>query len=507
VTAVSLRHITKRFGAVVANTDASLEIASGEVHAILGENGAGKTSLMNVLAGVYRADEGEILLDGQLATIHSPRDAKRLGIGMVHQEQRLVTRFTAPENVAIGHAEPRWLTLNRYFRALAHRLSARYHLHIDATSPIWSLPIGQRQRVELVKLLHHGARVIILDEPTGNLAPAEVATFFAAMRRLAAEGRTVILITHKLDEVLRFADRVTVMRGGRVMETFAAAETSRDELNRLMIGEVIVGEGRLVQRAARDVVLQVTGLSVGDPHLRDSLMDVSLVVRAGEMVALAGVAGNGQTRVAEAITGNVPEFAGGIAIGGQSIRGRSAREVARLGVGYIPENRKEVGLVLGQSVAVNLALRRYDRRPFSTGGWLDWQAMTQAARALIETYEIRTPSPETPVGRLSGGNQQRVIVARELADNPKLIVADNFTRGLDPRSTHRFQQELFARRDAGAAIIWITGDLAEALLCDRIAVMRGGRIVAVLDRDQADAEQIGLLMSGDDVAQTVKADP
>jgi ABC-type uncharacterized transport system ATPase subunit len=505
VTVVSLRHVTKRFGPVVANADASLEIASGEVHAILGENGAGKTSLMNVLAGVYRADEGEVLLDGQAVDIRSPRDARRLGIGMVHQEQRLVTRFTAPENVAIGHREPRFLTLTRYFRALATVVSERYRLQIDATSPIWSLPIGRRQRVELVKLLHHGARVIILDEPTGNLAPAEVTTFFEAMRRLAAEGRTVVLITHKLDEVLRFADRVTVMRGGRVISTFAAAETSRDALNRLMIGDVIAGEVRPTDETPGEAVLQVIGLSVGDPHLRDSLVDVSLNVRAGEVVALAGVAGNGQNRFAEAITGNLPGFSGEVTLHGRSIRGRSARDVARLGVGYIPENRKEVGLVLGESVAVNLALRRYDRAPFSRGGWLDRQAITEAARGLIERYEIRTPSPDTPVGRLSGGNQQRVIVARELADSPKLIVADNFTRGLDPRSTHRFQQELFARRDAGAAIIWVTGDLAEALVCDRIAVMRQGRIVAVLDRHEADAERIGLLMSGDEADTTAVA--
>jgi simple sugar transport system ATP-binding protein len=500
MTDVSLRHITKRFGTVVAIDDASLDVVSGEVHAILGENGAGKTSLMNVLAGIYRADEGEIVLDGQPVDITSPRDAKRLGIGMVHQEQRLVARFTAPENVSIGHREPRFLTLKRYFRDLAENLSERYRLQIDAESPIWTLPIGRRQRVELVKLLHHGARVIILDEPTGNLAPAEVTTFFEAMRRLAAEGRTIILITHKLDEVLRFADRVTVMRAGRVVSTFAAAETSRVDLNRLMIGEVVVGEVAPAADTTRDVVLQVSGLSVGDPHLRDSLVGVNLAVRAGEIVGLAGVAGNGQTRLAEAISGNVADFAGEVTIAGRSIRGRSPREVARLGVGYIPENRKEVGLVLGESVAVNLALRRYDRPPYSRSGWLDRRAMTETARDFIERYEIRTPSPETPVGRLSGGNQQRVIVARELADDPTLIVADNFTRGLDPRSTSRFQQELFGRRDRGAAVLWITGDLAEALLCDRIAVMRQGRIVAVLDREDADAEPIGLLMSGNDEA-------
>src|SRR6266540_372478 len=496
---VSLRHVSKRFGPVVAIDDASVAVAQGQVHALLGENGAGKTSLMNVLAGVYRADEGEVSLDGQVVQIRSPSDAKRLGIGMVHQEQRLVTRFTAPQNVALGHREPRFLTLQRYFRRLAAWLSERYRLAIDPDSPIWTLPIGRRQRVELVKLLHHGATIIILDEPTANLAPSEVDTFFHAIRRLAAEGRTVVLITHKLDEVMRYADCVTVMRAGRVVSTFGAAETSRQELVRLMMGELAGGAVSAAPGSggAERAVLEVSGLTLGDLHVADCLAGVDLSVKGGEAVAIAGVSGNGQTHLAEAITGHLAGYSGRISVDGRDIAALSARRVARLGVAYVPENRREVGLVLSQSVALNLALRRYAQPPFSRRGWVDHGAIRASAERLIREYRIQTPSPDTPVGHLSGGSQQRVIVARELDGQPKLIVADNFTRGLDPPSTLQFQQALFAHRDRGAAVVWITGEVGDALLCDRIAVMRRGRIVTVLGRAEADPERIGLLMSGE----------
>ena len=502
---VGLYGISKRFGDVQAIEDATLEVARGEIHALLGENGAGKTSLMNVLAGLYRADAGTIQFDGQPVAIHSPEDAKRLGIGMVHQEQRLVARFTAPENVSIGHRAPRWLVLQRYFRSLAARLSSRYRLPIDADHPVWSLPLGRRQRVELVKLLHHGARTIVLDEPTANLAPAEVETFFDAVRQLAQAGRTVVFITHKLDEVIRYTDRVTIMRAGRVIQTFPTAETTREKLNRLMVGagsEVRGAEGLsdLGPRTSDLVVLDVQDLTIDDPAQRVSPGHVSLQVYAGEVVAIAGVAGNGQTLLAEAITGHVADYAGLIRIAGRDVRGLGPQGVAGLGVGYVPENRREVGLIPGQSVAINLALRRYAGPPFSRGGWVDYGAIRQHAVELIAQFGIQPQDPDVPAGRLSGGNQQRVIIAREFssrARRPRLIVADNFTRGLDPRSTQQFTHELFAHRDRGAAVVWITGDLAEALLCDRIAVMNRGQLVAVLDRAEATRERVGLLMSGD----------
>jgi simple sugar transport system ATP-binding protein len=409
-----------------------------------------------------------------------------------------VDRFTAPENVALGHTEPRWLVPRRYFRALATRLSARYGLPIDADSPMWDLPLGRRQRVELVKLLHHGARTIILDEPTANLAPAEVEAFFGAVRQLVANGRTVIFITHKLDEVIRYTDRVTIMRAGRVVATFRTAETSRAQLNQLMVGAAEPsGDDMSGVHAGGAPLLVVRGLGVDDPGQRVSLRDVDVEVRGGELVAIAGVAGNGQTQLAEAITGHLGGYSGRISIAGRDIRGLGARRVAELGVAYVPENRRDVGLIAAQSVAVNLALRRYNRAPFSRGGWVDRPAMRRAARALIERYGIRPPDPDVPVARLSGGNQQRVIIAREFAASPRLIVADNFTRGLDPRSTEQFTSELLLHRQRGAAVVWITGDLAEALLCDRVAVMNRGQLVAVLDRAEATREGIGLLMSGD----------
>jgi simple sugar transport system ATP-binding protein len=518
--AVAMRSVSKRFGDVLAIDDATFEVERGEIHALLGENGAGKSSLMNVLAGLYRADAGQIELHGQPVQIHSPEDAKRLGIGMVHQEQRLVPRFTAPENVSLGHREPRWLALRRYFRALAERLSAHYRLPIDAEAPVWTLPLGHRQRVELVKLLHHGAEIIILDEPTANLAPAEVDTFFDAARQLVADGKTVVFITHKLDEVIRYTDRVTIMRSGRVMATFATASTSRERLNELMVGSALPSSGSLVTASAITVSASsghVAAASVGSvshssgalvaetpgsavltvAHVSSgSLRDVSLALRGGEVVALAGVAGNGQSELAEATTGH-RAYSGSISILGKNPRVLGPRRVANLGVAYIPESRAEVGLIPGQSVAVNLALRRYDRPPFSRSGWLDRRAIHQAARAQIDRFGIQPADPYLPAGRLSGGNQQRVIVARELEGNPRLIVADNFTRGLDPRSTQQFIAALFEHRDRGAAVLWITGDLSEALLCDRIAVINRGQIVAVLDRASASRERLGILMSGD----------
>ena len=515
--AVSLTGIVKRFGDVVANDGADFEAGPGEIHALLGENGAGKTSLMNVLAGVYRPDAGSIRIDGRPVSIGSPQAAKRLGIGMVHQEQRLVTRFTAPENISLGHRFPVWFTLRRRFRDLAGRLSAEFGLPIDAETPVWAMPLGRRQRVEVVKLLHHGARIIILDEPTANLAPTEVETFFGALRGLVGEGRTVIFITHKLDEVLRFTDRVTVMRGGRVFRTLSTRDASREVLNRLMVGESVSVSPREVSEpespietthdlyggdvrtravaAPGDVVLKLDRVSVTDPSQPVNLTDATLSVRSGEVLAVAGVAGNGQTQLAEAITGLVKTSSGRIQIGVRDLRGLSVRQITDLGVAYVPEDRREVGLVLSQTVATNLALRRYDRRPLNRFGFVDRGRIRRDAIALIDRYGIRPADPDVVVGRLSGGNQQRVIVAREFAGAPRLIIVDNFTRGLDPRSTLQFTDELFAHRDRGAAVIWITSDLSEALECDRIAVVNRGRIAAVLDRDDATRERVGLLMS------------
>ena len=529
VAAVSLAGIVKRFGDVVASDGADFEAGPGEIHALLGENGAGKTSLMNVLAGVYRPDAGAIRIDGRSVSVGSPQAAKRLGIGMVHQEQRLVTRFTAPENISLGRRFPVWFTLRRRFRDLAGRLSAEFGLPIDAETPVWAMPLGRRQRVEVVKLLHHGARIIILDEPTANLAPTEVETFFGALRGLVGEGRTVIFITHKLDEVLRFTDRVTVMRGGRVFRTLATRDASREVLNRLMVGEsvsVSPREGSEPQSpvetahvlyggdvrtravaAPGDVVLKLDRVSVSDPSQPVNLTDATLSVRSGEVLAVAGVAGNGQTQLAEAITGLVKTASGRMQIGVRDLRGLSVRQISDLGVAYVPEDRREVGLVLSQTVATNLALRRYDRRPLNRFGFVDRGRIRRDAIELIDRYGIRPADPDVVVGRLSGGNQQRVVIAREFAGAPRLIIVDNFTRGLDPRSTLQFTDELFAHRDRGAAVIWITSDLSEALECDRIAVVNRGRIAAVLDRDDATRERVGLLMSEGISSGTPDDDP
>jgi general nucleoside transport system ATP-binding protein len=318
-----------------------------------------------------------------------------------------------------------------------------------------------------------------------------VEVFFDAVRQLTASGRTVIFITHKLDEVIRYTDCATIMRAGRVVATFPTSASSHERLNELMVGGAEPAREGAAQSGGATV------LSISQLGVEDQLREVDLELRAGELVALAGVAGNGQTALAEAITGHVGDYRGSIRIAGREIRSLGARAAYDLGVAYVPESRRDVGLVPGLSVAVNLALRRYDRPPFSTRGWVDDAAVRRHALALIERYGIQPLDPDIPVGRLSGGNQQRVIIAREFSGDPRLIVADNFTRGLDPRSTQQFTHELFAHRDRGAAVLWITGDLTEARLCDRVAVMNRGRIVAVLERAEATRERVGLLMSGD----------
>ncbi|MCC7103889.1 MAG: ABC transporter ATP-binding protein [Chloroflexi bacterium] len=497
----SLRGISKRFGAVQALDGVSLDLAAGEVHALLGENGAGKSSLMNVLAGLYRQDEGEIAVDDRPVQLHSPADARRLGIGMVHQEQRLVERFTAAQNIALGHPRSPLILSAGRFQALAVQVSRRFQLTVDAETPVWMLPLGRRERVELVRLLHQGARVVILDEPTGNLSPVEVETFFDAMRQLTAEGKGVVFITHRLDEVERYADRVTVMRAGRVVRTFAAGQCDRAELLRMMVGaEAPRDLDSFVPEPATPggPLLEVSGLRFGQAGYRDCLDGVDLTIRSGEAIGLAGVAGNGQQHLAEALTGHRPGAEGRILLGGTDIRGLSSRAVADLGVAYIPEDRKTVGLVMSQSIAVNLALRRIDRPPFSRRGVTDWTAVRAAAREQIERYGIRPSNPDLPVASLSGGNQQRVVVARELEGSPRLIVADELTRGLDPTSAGQFRRVLFDQRARGAGVLWITSDLSEALACDAVAVMKRGRIVGILPRETATREAVGRMMAGDE---------
>ncbi len=496
--AVEMRHIVKRFPGVVANDRVTFSARKGEVHALLGENGAGKSTLMNILSGLYHPDEGDIYVDGRPVVFHSPRDAIRAGIGMVHQHFMLVPSQSVAENVVLGLREV-GLTLNpRRIEAEVQRLGEQYGLPVDPRAKVWQLSVGEQQRVEIVKMLYRGARILILDEPTAVLTPQEAEQLFRTLRAMTAEGKTVIFISHKLDEVLSIADRITVLRGGRTVATVEAAGMTKVELARLMVGREVlfhVEKPPARPRGARLVMRDVRALDdKGIPALRG----VSLTVRAGEIVAIAGVAGNGQRELAEVVCGLRPVVAGEIEVDGRPLANASPLEAIRAGVAYIPEDRTGTGTAPNLSVAENLALKGYRVPPIGGRFFLNVATMYAQARELVARFDIATPSVHVPARKLSGGNLQKLILAREVARDPRLIVAAYPTRGLDVGATESVRQLLIRERDAGAAVLLISEDLDEIfMLADRIAVMYEGRIVGEMPAEEADLETVGLLMAGE----------
>jgi ABC-type uncharacterized transport system ATPase subunit len=484
---------------VVANDGIDLTVEEGEIHALLGENGAGKTTLMNILYGLYHADEGEILLDGEPRRLASPRDAINAGIGMVHQHFMLVPVFTVAENVMLG-LEPTRGAFGLLDRARARRevraLSQRYGLAIDPDAMVEDLPVGIQQRVEIVKALLREAKVLILDEPTAVLTPQETEELFEVMRSLKASGHSILFITHKLKEVLPVADAITVLRGGRVVGSTVPAETSEQELASMMVGRTVLL--RVAKQPARPegVVLDVEDLTVLDDRGHVWVDQLSLQVRAGEILAIAGVQGNGQTELVEALTGLRPAASGAVQLDRRSLTGAHPRGVLRAGVGHVPEDRVKNGLVATFSVAENLVLNTFDTAPFAHGLVMDLDTIDRAAGERAREFDIRTPSIRTPVGTLSGGNQQKVIIARELSRPIKLLIASQPTRGLDVGSIEYVHRRIVEARDQGAAVLIVSSELDEVLaLADRIAVMCGGRIVGERPAG-ADRDEIGLLMAG-----------
>lgn len=490
--------ITKIFPGVVANEDVRFDVEQGEIHALLGENGAGKTTLMNVLYGLYGPDGGEIRWKGQPVRITSPNVAIRLGIGMVHQHFMLVPPMTVAENIVLG-AEPsrRGLLDLAAARKRVRKLSEQFGLKVEPEAKIQNISVGMQQRVEILKALYRGAELLILDEPTAVLTPQEVTELIAIMRRLVEEGRSIIFITHKLKEVLRIADRVTVIRRGRVIDTVHTKDATQESLAEQMVGRKVVLRVEKGEARVGEPILQVKDLTAQNNRRLPALRGCTFEVRRGEIYGLAGVDGNGQSELIEVLTGLRPAAGGEAVLNGKSLLGLGPRQIFARGVGHIPEDRQRRGLVLNFTVAENLILGSHHQAPFSLRGLLQTGAIEGQALDIIERYDIRTPSSKTLARSLSGGNQQKVIAAREMDRDPNLLIAAQPTRGLDVGAIEFLHRRLVEARDRGKAVLLISLELDEILsLSDRIGVIYEGRIVAEVPGNEATEEQLGLWMAG-----------
>ncbi|HEX6383447.1 MAG TPA: ABC transporter ATP-binding protein [Anaerolineae bacterium] len=493
-----MREIVKRFPGVLANDHVNFDVRAGEIHALLGENGAGKSTLMRVLYGFYQPDEGQIFLNGRSVTVQSPADAIRLGVGMIHQHFMLVPSLTVAENVALGLPSSRGpLTDLDRVSTRVQELAKVYGLQVDPDAYVWQLSVGQQQRVEIVKALYRGAALLILDEPTAVLTPQEVDEFFVTLQQMAADGHALIFISHKLHEVLHISDRITVLRDGRNVGTIPAAEATRQGLAQMMVGRPVGVQSERVPVALGDVTLRLRDVWAQSHRETPALRGVSLQVRAGEILGLAGVSGNGQLELAETIAGLRPVTQGQIRLGEIDITHESPRTIMEWGLSYIPEERMRDGMIREFSVAENLILREHDQQPYARAGFLNHRSITHRASELVHHFGVKTPSLETPVKNLSGGNIQKIVLARELSRQPRVLVAAQPTRGLDIGAAEYVHRRLIEQRGQGTATLLISEDLDEILaLSDRIAVIYEGQIMGEMAREEATPEKLGLLMAG-----------
>jgi simple sugar transport system ATP-binding protein len=496
---LELRGITKRFPGVLANDHIDLTVAKGEIHALLGENGAGKTTLMNILYGLYHPDEGEIFVNGQKLDVHSPIDAIKSGVGMVHQHFMLVPVFTVTENVMLGEEYVKaGGILDRTKAANKIReISNTYKLDINPDAYISDIPVGMQQRVEIIKLLFREANILIMDEPTAVLTPQEVEELFKIMHTMIEQGKSIIFITHKLGEVMEIADRITVIRGGKVVGSTTPAESNLNDLASMMVGREVNLEVEKSESVPGEVIFEVENLKVLDPMGALAVNDMSFKVHAGEVLGIAGVQGNGQTELVRAITGLLQAVDGEVRLCGQNITHLSPRKITEIGSAHIPEDRQKDGLVLGFPITDNLVLNTYYLEPNSKSIWMDQKSINENGKKLVESFDIRTPSPFVPASNLSGGNQQKVIVAREFSRPIKFLVASQPTRGLDVGSIEYIHKRLIEKRDDGCAILLVSTELDEIMqLSDRIAVVYRGKLLDILDAKNATKEIVGLLMAG-----------
>jgi simple sugar transport system ATP-binding protein len=499
IESLEMRSITKRFPGVLANDKVDFDVKAGEVHALLGENGAGKSTLMKILYGLYQPDEGEIFLNGQKIEIHSPTDSIGYGIGMIHQHFMLVDNLTVAENVALGlrsSREPR-LDLDVVTKRIVE-LADSYGLNIDPKSTISDLAVGQQQRVEIVKALYRGAALLVLDEPTAVLTPQEVDELFVIFRQMAADGHALIFISHKLHEILDLTDRVSVLRDGRLIGTRETKGATKEVLAQMMVGREVTMERDRPPVDLGEVRLKLAGVNAVNARGTPVLKDVSLEVRSGEIVGVAGVSGNGQRPLAEAIAGLREVTGGQIVMSGRDVTNLSPAEMYRAGLSYIPEERMHDGAIKDFSVAENLILQDHIRKPYTNGIFLNFKQIARHANDMIRSFNIKTPSRDTPAKNLSGGNIQKMILARELARKPRFLIAAQPTRGVDIGAMEYIHNQLLLQRSEGLATLLISEDLDEIrALSDRIVVMFGGEIMGIVNNDDTTVEELGLMMAGE----------
>ncbi|MDW7615505.1 ABC transporter ATP-binding protein [Peribacillus simplex] len=495
---IEMLNIRKEFPGIIANDNITLQVKKGEIHALLGENGAGKSTLMNVLFGLYQPEQGEIRVNEQIVQITSPNVANDLGIGMVHQHFMLVDPFTVTENIILGKEPSKYGKVNvKGASEEVRELSERYHLSVDPDAKIADISVGMQQRVEILKTLYRGAEILIFDEPTAVLTPQEIKELITIMKALIKEGKSIILITHKLKEIMEVCDRVTVIRKGKGIGTVNVKDTNPDELASLMVGRDVVFKTDKSLAIPQEVVLEVKNLEVKDSRGVSAVHNLDLSVRAGEIIGIAGVDGNGQSELIEALTGLKKVASGTITLNGKQIQNMKPRKITESGVGHIPEDRHKHGLVLDFSIGENIVLQTYYQEPFSTGGILHSKKIFEKARTIIKEYDVRTPNEYTPARALSGGNQQKAIIGREVDRNPDLLIAAQPTRGLDVGAIEFIHRRLIEQRDAGKAVLLISFELDEIMnVSDRIAVIYEGEIVAIVDPKETTEQELGLLMAG-----------
>lgn len=495
---IEMLNITKTFGDLKANDNITLQVKKGEIHALLGENGAGKSTLMNVLFGLYQPDSGEIRVKGKPVKITDPNVANDLGIGMVHQHFMLVDTFTVTENIILGMEPVKRGTIDIKDAAKEiEKLSKTYGLDVDPYAYISDISVGMQQRVEILKTLYRGADILIFDEPTAVLTPQEIDELLEIMQRLIKEGKSIILITHKLKEIMQAADRVTVIRRGKGIKTLNVSETNPDELASLMVGRDVHFEIDKKPAEPKDVVLKIENLVVKDYRGVDKVKGLNLSVRRGEILGIAGVDGNGQSELIEAITGLRHVESGKIYLNGEDITNKKPREITETGIGHIPQDRQKHGLVLPYTVAENLILQTYYQKPYSKMGILNFKSIKENAHKIIEKYDVRTQSELSTAGSLSGGNQQKVIIGREIERDPDLLIAAQPTRGLDVGAIEFIHKQLVEQRDKGKAVLLVSFELDEVMsVSDRIAVIFDGQIIGIVDPKETNEQELGLLMAG-----------